>query len=336
MQPSEPFTPLSRRRLVTWLGAGLLGMPFTAQAQTPGYPVRAVRIINPYPPGSPVDVVGRHAADVLQRTLGQPFTVESITGAGGTIGVAAAARAAGDGYSLLSQQSAALINGPLLYKTVAYDVLRDFRPIWALQSPGLVLVVNPKSRFRSLQDVVAAARAEPGKLTFASAGAGTPQHLGAAQFLREAGIDLLHVPYRGAVPAQVALMGGEVDILFDSISGGLTNVQGGNMRALAVTRARRFEGLPDTPTVHEAGLPGLELPVSVIGLYAPSAVPAAVTEAIAKELNQAYQADAKAQERLGKLGLSSPLSGARLQQHLATENAFYARLIKDAKITIDN
>lgn len=323
---------LNRRQFAGWIGGGLLAASLPAWAQS-DYPNRAVRIVNPYPPGSPVDLVARHAADVLQRKLGQPFAVESVTGAGGTIGVSTVARAAADGYTLLAQQSAALINGPLLYKNVSYDVMRDFRPIWALQSPGLVLVVNPKSRFQSLQEVIAAARAEPGKLTFATAGAGTPQHMGAALLMRETGINMLHVPYRGAVPAQVTIMGGEVDVLVDSISGGMPNILGGKMRGLVVTRSTRFRGLPDVPTASEAGLPSFQLPVSIIGLFSPSGVPTQITDRQAQELTQAFETDPQAQERLGKAGLASPISGAALQKHLASESAFYAKLVEDAKIT---
>ena len=314
------------------MAVACLCAPGAIVAQPTGYPSRAVKIINPFPPGSVVDVVARNAAEALRREFGQPFTIESVTGAGGTIGVAAALRLPSDGYAFFAHVSTGLITGSLLYKQAGYAVSRDIQPVWAIRSPGLVLVVSPKSPHHSVEALISAAKAAPGKLTFSSAGAGSPQHLGAELLMREAGIKLTHVPYRGAVPAQLAVIAGDVDMTFDSISGALPQIRGDKMRPLGVTRSTRFAELPNTQTMAEAGLPGAELPQSAIGIFAHVNTDRAVVASIAKVLDQAFKSDVKLQEQYRPLGLGPALSGTALRDYMAVESAFYPKLLADAKI----
>ncbi|MDM0014839.1 tripartite tricarboxylate transporter substrate binding protein [Variovorax sp. J22P168] len=328
---------LDRRRLLRLLGFALAGgLPTLASASTPDekYPTKGVRIINPYPAGSPIDAVGRYAAEALQKATGQSFVVESVTGAGGTIGVAAAVRAPADGYTLLAQTTGALVCGPMLYKSAGYDVLRDLKPVWGLRSAGLVLVVPPNSPFKTLEDLVTQARKAPGKLSFATAGNGSPQHMAAELLSNATGIKLMNVPYRGAVPSQVALMGAEVDMLFDSIAGALPQIAGGKFRALAVLRKSRLDALPDVPTMQEAGFAAVQMPPSAIGLFVRQPVAEADMERLATLLSKAYAADTQVQARLKNLGLSDITAGAPFAAQVRDEAAFYKQLIQTSNITV--
>lgn len=322
----------NRRVFLRSMTAACFCAPAAILAQPTGYPTRPVKIINPFPPGSVVDVVARNAAEALRSEFGQPFTIESVTGAGGTIGVASALRLPSDGYTFFAHVSTGLITGPLLYKQAGYKVSRDIQPVWALKAPGLVLAVNPKSPHRSVESLIAAAKAAPEKLTFSSAGAGSPQHLGAELLMREAGIRLTHVPYRGAVPAQLAVIAGDVDMIFDSISGALPQIRGDKMRPLSVTRSTRFAELPNTQTMAEAGFPGVELPQSAIGIFAHASTDRAIVSSVAKILDHAYETDVKLREQYRPLGLGPALSGTALRDHLAVESVFYTKLLVDAKI----
>lgn len=322
----------NRRVFLRRMAVACFCAPAAIVAQPTGYPSRAVKIINPFPPGSVVDVVARNAAEALRRELGQPFTIESVTGAGGTIGVAAALRLPSDGYTFFAHVTTGLITGALLYKQTGYAVSRDIQPVWAIRSPGLVLAVNPKSPHHSVEALISAAKAAPGKLTFASAGSGSPQHLGAELLMREAGIRLTHVPYRGAVPAQLAVIAGDVDLIFDSISGALPQIRGDKMRPLAVTRSTRFAELPNTQAMAEAGLPGAELPQSAIGIFAHVNTDRAIVSSVARILDQAYRTDVKLQEQYRPLGLGPALSGTALRDYMAVESVFYPKLLADAKI----
>jgi len=321
-----------RRVFLRSMAAACFCAPVEIIAQPTGYPSRAVKIINPFPPGSVVDVVARNAAEALRRELGQPFTIESLTGAGGTIGVAAALRLPSDGYTFFAHVSTGLITGPLLYRQAGYKVSRDTQPVWAIKSPGLVLAVNPKSPHRSVEALISAAKAAPEKLTFSSAGAGSPQHLGAELLMREAGIKLTHVPYRGAVPAQLAVIAGDVDMIFDSISGAMPQIRGDKMRPLAVMRSTRFSELPNTQTIAEAGFSGAELPQTAVGIFAHVDIYRAIVSRVAKILDQAYEADVKLQEQYRPLGLGPALSGTALRDYMSVESVFYTKLLADAKI----
>jgi tripartite-type tricarboxylate transporter receptor subunit TctC len=261
---------ISRRALIN--AAALAGaaslMPCVAHA---AYPERPVRLIVPFVPGGAVDAVGRLLGNAMTTNLGQPVVIENRGGAGGVIGMETAAHAAPDGYTMMVSHSgfAAM---PGLYNKLPFDPVRDFAGIVTAVSGIYVLVVNPAVPFKSVAELIAYAKANPGKLSYASAGVGSTVHLAGEFFKRTAGVDIVHVPYKGSGPATSDLVGGQVQMMFGPAVNTLPLAQAGNLRALAVTSAKRSALAPDLPTVAESGLPGFDV-VGWYGLAAPSGTP---------------------------------------------------------------
>ena len=262
-----------RRHVVAAL-ALVLGAPF-ALAQS--YPAKPVRIIVPQPPGGGFDTVGRLMADRLGKLTGQSFVVENRTGSGTLVGTDAAAKATPDGYTLLVGSVSNLALNPGLYPNLPYDSLKDFEPVGLLVSYSYTLVGRKDLPMRSLQEVISNAKANPGKLTYASAGNGSGQHVLAAALWHLAKVDVAHVPYRGAQPAYQDLLGGRVDLFFDLSPTARGQVDAGNVRALAVSGAARNSMHPQVPTVQETGAAPLELE-SWFGLFAPAKTPPEVLQ----------------------------------------------------------
>jgi tripartite-type tricarboxylate transporter receptor subunit TctC len=265
--------------------AGLLGAMFMlaaaemAQAQT--YPTRTVRIIVPQSAGGSTDQVARPLAQQLGKTLGQSVIVENRPGAGSVIGTDAVAKAAADGYTLLAVAASFAIS-PSLYKQLPFDPVRDFAPITMVSALPNVLVVQPATAVRSVQELIATAKARPGQLNYASSGIGTGTHLSMELFKHLTGTQMVHVPYKGGAPAVNALLAGEVQVNFATISTALSQVQSGKLRALAVTSPQRVAALPEVPTIAESGVTGYEH-VSWIGLLAPAKTPTAIVSKLAAE-----------------------------------------------------
>jgi len=230
-----------------------------AGAQGQSYPVRPLRIIVPFPPSGPNDIFARLTAQKLQEVLGQQTIVDNRGGGGGTIGAELAARANPDGYTLFFGGAAVLSINPSMGRKLAYDPLKDFSPISLIATAPSVLVVHPGFVARSVKDLIAIAKAKPGQINYASAGVGTNPHLAGELFKVMAGVDLVHVPYKGGGPATVDLLAGQVPIYFSGISLALPHVQDGKLRALAVTSLKRTVLMPQMPTVAESGLPGYEV-----------------------------------------------------------------------------
>jgi tripartite-type tricarboxylate transporter receptor subunit TctC len=264
---------ITRRTVLA--AAALLLAAASVQAQT--YPARPVRIIVPQPPGGGFDTVGRLLADRLGQQMGQSFVVENRTGSGTLVGTDVAAKAAPDGYTLLIGSVSNLALNPGLYANLPYDSLRDFEPIGLLVSYSYTLIARKDLPFRTLPEVIAYAKANPGRLNYASAGNGSGQHVLAAALWHLAGVDLQHVPYRGAQPAYQDLLGGRVDLFFDLSPTARPQVDAGNARALAVSGATRNPMHPDVATVLETGIASLELE-SWFGLFAPAKTPRDVLE----------------------------------------------------------
>ena len=234
---------------------GALVFPGAVCAQI--YPAKAVRIVVPFPPGAGVDIVTRLFTRRLTEMLGQQFIVDNRGGAAGNIGAEAAARAAPDGYTLLTAPSSVAISRSL-YKNLSFDLARDFEPIALLASTPYVLVVHPSLPVRSVKDLIALAKARPAQLSFGSSGNGSGAHLAAELFKMQAHVDLLHVPYKGTAPAVTDLIAGQVSLVFGNTLSVLPQVKSGRLRALAITSARRGIATPELPTVAESGLPGFE------------------------------------------------------------------------------
>ncbi len=294
-----------------------------------GYPDHNVRLLVGYPPGGPVDIIGRIVADRLSQIWGKPVVVENITGAGGNIAADRAAKSAPDGYTLLVSTNAQLVVNPSLYK-MPFDPAKDLTPIsLAVYSPNILVVPNDVPA-KNVKELVAYLKAHPGK-SFASAGVGTTQHLAGELFKSMAHVDIQHVPYRGAAPVITDLLGGRVTLFFGAISPLIPLVREGKLRALAVTSAERFPAVPELPTMIEAGFPGF-VSVLSMGLVAPAGTPPAVIEKIHQDMVKGLAAP-DVRKKLSNIGMevigSSP---AEFAATMAAERPQWAKVIKDAGI----
>ncbi len=266
-----------------------LALPLAAAAQT--YPSKPIRLICPFPPAGAVDIASRAMVHELTRILGQPVTVENKPGAGGNLGGVEVARAAPDGYTVLMTTSGIQAINPALYAKMPFDPNKDLVTVAPLVSLNNVLVLHPSVPARSVKEVIALAKSQPGKLNFASSGNGTSIHMSGAMFLHLTGIDMIHIPYKGSGPAVTDLLGGQVMMMFDNIPSSLPHIKAGKLRALATTGAKRDPALPELPTMAEAGVPGYESGVW-FGLMVPAGTP---REIIAK-LNAAAVQSTKSPE----------------------------------------
>jgi len=302
-----------------------------AQAQT-GYPDRPVKIIVPIGPGGSYDLVGRHLADVLSKRTGQAFFVENKPGAGTVVGTQAAAQSEPDGYTLLVGGLSNMAFNSALYSKLGYDPLRDFVPVALVYRFGYVMVGRKDLPQTTLSDVIAAAKANPGSITVATAGVGTGQHLVAAAFMKAAGVKFLEVPYKGSPPAFTDLLAGRIDLFFDSIAAALPYVQSGQARGIAVLSSRRSPLAPEVPTMSEAGVPGLDVD-SWLGIFAPAKTP---PEIIAKLRGEIRASLPEFKERFEKSGGEVwDLPNDRLGAFVVSEHENWTKLISEAGIKLD-
>jgi len=299
---------------VSRLLAVALAFPLLVHGQS--YPTKAIRLVAPFTPAGAVDIATRAAAHELQRILGQPVTVENKPGAGGNLGVLDVARSAPDGYSVVMSTSGIQAINPFLYAKMPLDVNKELAPVAPIVSLNNVLVVHPSFPARSVKDVIAAAKKEPGKWTYASSGNGTSIHMSGAMFTFLTHTDLVHIPYKGSAPAVTDLLAGQTNMMFDNIPSSLPHIKSGRLIALATTGAKRDPALPDLPTMQEAGVPGYES-----GVWFGLMVPAATPKDIIARLNAAAMEAIKAPEfvkRMHDLGYNiipgSPADMARMIQ----------------------
>jgi tripartite-type tricarboxylate transporter receptor subunit TctC len=283
--------------LVLALASFALGLP-AAQAQ--GYPSKQIRLICPFPPGGAVDIASRAIADALTKVTGQTVLVENKPGAGGNLGGEQAAKAPPDGYTLFMTTSGIQAINPFLYQKMPFDPNRDFAPVIALVSLSNVLVAHPSVKPSTVKELIAAAKAEPGRITAASSGSGTSIHMSLELFKHLTGTDILHVPYKGSAPAVADLIGGQVQIMFDNIPSALPHIRSGKLRAMATTGAKRAPSLPDLPTVAEAGVAGYESGVW-FGLVVPTGTPKDVIDKLNADARKAM-ALPEFQKRMTDLG----------------------------------
>ena len=302
----------------------------TAQAQT--FPDKPIHVIVPFTAGSATDVVARAVAQAMSIKLGQPVIVENKPGAGGTIGSAQVAKAAPDGYTLLVNSSAHTVN-PSIYPNLTYDTGKDLVGISLLAQQPNILVAAPSKGWKTAGDLVKAAKAQPGKLNYASAGTGSGTHMNAEKFKLSAGIDAQHVPYRGTPEALTDTMSGRVDYFFAPVIAGLSMVRDGRLTALAVGSEKRASVLPDVPTTEEAGFKGSAYNFWV-GMFVPAGTPPAMIDRLNKEVAAAL-ASPEVKDRLGSLGAdASPTTAAELDKTVARELKENAELVKAANIKI--
>jgi tripartite-type tricarboxylate transporter receptor subunit TctC len=313
-------------------GSAVIAFP-AAQAQQPGadWPNKPVRWIVPFPPGGAMDAIARTVGEKAAKTLNQPFIIENRPGAGGNIGADFVAKQPGDGYTMMITSIGMATNKPL-YGKLSYDPVKDFAPVSLLAVVPNVLVTNAtQPNVKTVSDLIAAAKKEPGKLTYASAGNGTSIHLAGELFTSLAKIDMLHIPYKGSGPAVSDLLGGQVNYMFDSITSAKPHIESGKLRALGVTTAKRSSSLPNIPTIAEAGLPGYEVS-PWFAVFVPAATPKPVIAKLHAALTDAIkQPDMRA--RFEKMG-AEPVGSTpdELAAHLAKESARWTKLIAERGI----
>ncbi|MGQ0651674.1 MAG: Bug family tripartite tricarboxylate transporter substrate binding protein [Betaproteobacteria bacterium] len=311
-----------------------LFLVFTSMVQAQSYPAKPVRIICPFPPGGGVDITARAIAAELSKGLGQPVTVENRPGAGGNVAAGELARSAPDGYTLMLTLNSLHSIAPLLYSRLPFDAAKDFAYITPLVTFSNVLVVTPSIRARSVQELIAQAKREPGKLNFGSSGNGTNIHLVGELFKAQAGIDIVHVPYKGSAPALTDLLAGNLAMMFETIPFAVSQIKAGKLRALAVTGAKRSPVLPEVPTVAESGLPGFET-AAWYGIISPAGTPRDIVMKLnAEAVKGANSNDFRSRmEPLGfEIVTSSP---ERMAEMVRADGARWAPVVKAAGVKID-
>src|SRR5213080_2194564 len=287
------------RRTFLHLAAGAAALPAVSRlARAQAYPSRPVRIVVGFPPGGATDIQARLMGQWLSERLGQQFIIENRAGASGNIGTEAVAKAPADGYTLLQIVTPNAINAAL-YTNLNFDFIRDIAPIIAVARLAYVVVVHPSVPAATIPEFIAHAKANPGKINYGSAGSGTPQNIACELFKMMAGVDLVHIPYRGGAPATTDLVGGHLQAIFSPVSESIQHIKAGKLRALAVTTAARLDVLPDVPTVADF-VPGYEAS-GFAGIGAPKNTPAEIIELLNRELN-AGLADSKVKSRIVELG----------------------------------
>src|SRR6476619_1417511 len=324
------FMKFPHRRRVLHLAAGAAMLPVGSRvARAQAYPSRPVRIVVPFPAAGLSDIVTRLVGQWLSERLGTPFVIENRPGAASNLGTEIVVNAPPDGYTLLNLSSANATNATM-YEKLNFDFIRDIAPVASLVRFPYVLEVNPSVPVRTVPELIAYAKANPGKLSIASAGTGTPAHIAGELFKLMTGVDVVHVPYRGAALALTDLLGGQVQVMIDNMAASLEHIRAGRLRALAVTTATRLEMLPGVPTVGEF-VPGFEAS-SMNGLGAPKRTPAEIVNKLNKEINAAV-ADPKIKARIADSGLT-PLVGspADLEKLIADETAKWGKVIRAANI----
>lgn len=325
----------SRRGLLHLLCAGssvalgIASMPAGAEA----FPKKPLRLVVPFPAGGPTDIVARPLALLLSQALQQQVIVDNKGGAGGVIGADSVAKSAPDGYNLLMGTVGTQAINASLYKKLPYDPAKDFTALGLVASAPVVLVVNPQAPYANVAELVAAAKKAPGTIAYGSAGNGTPGHLTGELFAKAAGVELKHVPYRGSAPAVTDLVGGQIPLMFDPVQSVLPHVQGGKLRALAVTSKQRSPVLPHVPTLSDAGLRDFEAE-AWWAVFAPARLPAAEAALLRREIDRVVRSDAF-REKLGNLGVLPAATLPDFDAFQRAELAKWGKAVRDSGASLD-
>ncbi len=298
------------------------------------YPSKSIRLIVPFPPGGPADALARVVGDKVGARLGKQVIVDNRPGAGGNIGMALVAKAAPDGYTLVLAPAGNLTVNPSLYRSVPYDVGRDFAPVTVLAAVPNILVVDPSIPVRNVEEFIAYVKAHPGKLNFASPGAGSGAHLAGELFKSMVGADMVHVPFSGIAPAVTALLGGQVQLMFAGAPAVLQYVRAGRLRALGVASLKRMAAAPDLPTLSESGLPGFDV-TSWYGIVAPAGTPPEIIARLQGAIGEALR-ESDVKQELAALG-AEPIANtpAEFSAMIKAETVKWSAIVRNAKITIE-
>ena len=335
-----------RLKLTRWIGAAVCATLFATFITSPAiaqsdaavknYPDKPIRLVIPFPPGGATDVIGRIMAQELSKSLNQQVVPDNRAGDSGNIGADLVAKSPADGYTLLmGALTSHAINTNLDKDKIKYNLEKDFTPVAIVGVVPLVFVVNPSVPVKNMKEFIAYAKANPGKLTFASSGAGAPQRLAMEMFRFQLGLDMLHIPYKGSGPAMTDLVGGQVLSMSETVPAALQFIQAGQLRALAVTTAKRISQLPDVPTVTEAtGLPNFDV-VSMFGIEAPAGTPPAIVNKLSADIKTILQRP-DVQERMLAAGVYvNYLSPADSSKRITRELNMWAKVVKDANVKAD-
>jgi tripartite-type tricarboxylate transporter receptor subunit TctC len=318
------------------LAAGLAALALLAAplACAQGYPSKPIHFVVPYPAGGPLDTVARLLGQKVSESVKQPVIIDNKPGAGGNIGADAVAKSPPDGYTILMGAVATHAINPTLYTNIPYDPVKDFAPVTQVASTPNVLVVNPSLPVHDVREFIAYAKAHPGQLNFGSGSTGSAGHLAGELFKTMAGVQMVHVPYKGAGPAMQDLIGGQIQLMFDNLASSLGQIRAGKVRALAVTTAKRSSLAPELPTIAESGLPGFDIS-TWFGVFAPGGTPPAIVARLHEEFAKALAAP-DVREKMLNLG-AEPVGNtpAQFAAYIRSEAEKYARLVKASGAKVD-
>jgi tripartite-type tricarboxylate transporter receptor subunit TctC len=326
--------PIARRLFATAAALGLLLSVAPGLAQAPSWPAKGIRWVVPYPAGGGSDFLARTIGQALATQISQPVVIDNKPGAGTAIGAADVARAAPDGTTLLSADNGTMVFNPVLYKTLSYSPTRDLAPVTLMGRFPMILVVNPATGYASAKDFIAAAKARPGGLSYASAGAGSPHHLAMELLKVQTGVFMVHIPYRGAAPALADVAGGQVPAMMTDLAAANGFIKAGKLKPLAVAHPTRLPQLPDVPTFAELGIAKVEAS-ALVGLVVPSATPPDIIAALNRQIVAAIR-DPAVNKRLIDFGVE-PVGSTTAQyvELLREETTRWHTLIRELKITLD-
>ena len=316
------------------VGLALLSIA-TVRAQAPiAYPSKPIKLVVPFPAGGPLDAAGRAIAQKLNEAWGQPVVVENKPGAGGNIGADAVAKSPADGYTLVMGALSTHAVNPHLYAKMPYDALKDFAPVTLVAVTPNVLVLNPSVPANSVAELIALAKASPGKLSFASGSNGSAGHLAGELFKSLAKVDIVHVPYKGGAPAMQDLLGGQVQFMFDNLANSMAQMKAGKLKAFAVTTAKRSSLAPELPTMSEVGVPGFDIS-TWYGIFVPAGTPPEIVRKLNAEIVRWLASD-DARDKLKTQGAEpAPTTPEQFDAFVRAENAKYAKIVKDSGARVD-
>jgi len=327
-------TPSLRRLALRSLWAGLLSVAAACAWSQGAYPNKTVRLIVPFPPGGGNDVIARVVAQKLTDKWGQTVVVDNRAGANGIVGLQALMQAPADGYTLAVGAAGPMAVNPSLYARLPYDPLKDFAPVTNLVNFPLLLVTHPSVSAKNTRELVALAKSKPGQLTYASPGSGNSGHLAGELFNSMAGVNIVHIPYKGQGPAQTDLMAGQVNMLYSSIPSVINQVRSGQLTAIAVGSAKRLPSIPDVPTISESGVPGYEA-YSWVGLVAPANTPPDIVRKIYRDVSDILK-QRDVSDKLNQQG-ALPVGDTpeEFAQYIRDEIAKWGKVVRDANIKLD-